>query len=153
MFRYNKDGQFNVPYGGIGYNNNSFEKKIQNFKSKNLIEKLQKTTIGDLDFYDFMQKYPPKKDDFVFLDPPYDTNFSTYNQNEFAKNDQERLADYLINDCKANWMIVIKNTEFIFNLYNKKGLVISTFDKTYQVSFMNRNNKDTEHLLITNYQI
>lgn len=153
MFRYNKDGQFNVPYGGIGYNNNSFEKKILNFKSKTLIEKLHKTTIGDMDFYDFMKKYPPKKNDFVFLDPPYDTDFSTYNQNEFAKKDQERLANYLIKDCEANWMIVIKNTDFIYNLYNKKGLFISTFDKTYQVSFMNRNNRDTEHLLITNYKI
>lgn len=152
MFRYNKDGKFNVPYGGIGYNNNSFEKKILNFKSENLIKKLQKTTIGNVDFYDFMYKNKPQKDDFVFLDPPYDTDFSTYNQNEFGKKDQERLSNYLINECKANWMIIIKNTEFIYSLYNKKELTISAFDKTYQVSFMNRNQKKTEHLLITNYK-
>jgi DNA adenine methylase len=153
MFRFNKNGEFNVPYGGIGYNNNSFKKKIINFKSNDLIQKLEKTTIGDEDFFDFMKSHIPQKNDFVFLDPPYDTDFSTYNQNEFAKKDQERLSNYLIKECKANWMIVIKNTDFIYKLYNNKGLFISSFDKTYQVSFMNRNNKDVEHLLVTNYKI
>jgi DNA adenine methylase len=153
MFRFNGNGEFNVPYGGIGYNNNSFKKKVINFKSDNLIKRLKSTTIGGDDFYDFMNAYVPKKNDFIFLDPPYDTDFSTYNKNEFAKSDQERLANYLIKECKANWMIVIKNTDFIFKLYNKKGLFVSSFDKTYQVSFMNRNNKDVEHLLITNYKI
>jgi len=49
-------------------------------------------------------------------------------------------------------MIIIKNTDFIFNLYNDKGLNIQTFDKKYLVSFMNRNDKDVMHyfLLILN---
>jgi len=42
-------------------------------------------------------------------------------------------------------MIIIKNTDFIFNLYNDKGLNIQTFDKKYLVSFMNRNDKDVMH--------
>jgi DNA adenine methylase len=48
-------------------------------------------------------------------------------------------------------MMIIKNTDFIFDLYNDKGLNIQTFDKKYLVSFMNRNDKDVKHLLITNY--
>ena len=28
MFRYNSNGDFNVPYGGIGYNKNNLDKKI-----------------------------------------------------------------------------------------------------------------------------
>lgn len=87
----------------------------------------------------------------MFLDPPYDTEFSTYAQNEFAKKDQERLAKYLIHDCKAKWMMVIKNTPFIFDLYKDSGLTITSFEKKYLVSFMNRNDKQVEHLLITNY--
>ncbi len=152
MFRYNKNGEFNVPYGGIGYNNNSFKKKIDNLNSDYLIDKLHKTEIGDTDFYDFMNKYKPNSNDFIFLDPPYDTEFSTYNKNEFEKNDQKRLADYLINECPANWMIVIKNTEYIFQLYKNPELHLSFFDKKYQVSFMNRNNRDVEHLIVTNYK-
>jgi DNA adenine methylase len=84
------------------------------------------------------------------LDPPYDTEFSTYAGNEFNKNDQIRLANYL-KKTKAKFMLVIKNTEFIYNLYNVKGFKIKSFDKKYLVSFQNRNDKDVEHLLITNY--
>lgn len=62
-----------------------------------------------------------------------------------------RLADYLINRCKAKWMLVIKNTDFIHNLYNRPGIYINSFDKKYAVSFMNRNNRAVTHLLITNY--
>jgi DNA adenine methylase len=39
------------------------------------------------------------------LDPPYDSEFSTYAKNEFNKDDQKRLANYLINDCPAKWMM------------------------------------------------
>ena len=79
-----------------------------------------------------------------------DTEFSTYAKNEFVKNDQVRLCEYLKN-TKANIMLIIKNTEFIYNLYNTKEFKIKTFDKKYLVSFQNRNDKDVEHLLITNY--
>jgi len=151
MFRYNKNWDFNVPYGWIWYNNKNFNKKIDYLKSKELSEHLNKTIIENQDFEDFFKKNQPQKDDFIFLDPPYDSEFSTYDKNTFDKNDQERLANYLINDCKAQWMMIIKNTDFIFNLYNKKSLNIQTFDKKYLVSFMNRNDKDVTHLLITNY--
>ena len=153
MFRYNKDGGFNVPYGGIGYNRKNLAKKVDYLKTNELIEHLNKTVIDNLDFEDFFKKNKPKKDDFIFLDPPYDSEFSTYAQNEFTRNDQTRLANYLINDCKANWMIVIKNTDFIYDLYNKEGIYMTSFDKKYLVSFQNRNDKDVEHLLITNYKI
>ena len=88
-----------------------------------------------------------------FLDPPYDSEFSTYAQNEFTRADQSRLASYLVDECKANWMMVIKNTDFIYGLYNKKGINISSFDKKYLVSFQNRNDKKAEHLIITNYEL
>jgi DNA adenine methylase len=151
MFRYNSKGEFNVPYGGIAYNNKNFRKKIDYLKSAPLKELLSKTNIVNDDFFDFFQIYKPSKKDFIFLDPPYDTEFSTYAQNDFDKSDQQRLADYLLNDCEAKWMMIIKNTDFILNLYTNPKVKISTFDKTYLVSFMNRNNKETEHLLITNY--
>lgn len=48
-------------------------------------------------------------------------------------------------------MMVIKHTDFIYSLYNKDGINIRTFDKEYLVSFMNRNNKKAEHLIVTNY--
>ena len=72
-----------------------------------------------MDFYDFMIQHAQKKMILFFLDPPYDTEFSTYAKNEFDKDDQARLAEYLINECRGNFMIVIKNTEYISSLYQE----------------------------------
>ena len=151
MFRYNKSGGFNVPYGGIGYNRKNLTKKVDYLKSQELVNHLAKTTIDNLDFEEFFIKNKPKKDDFIFLDPPYDSEFSTYAQNEFTRDDQARLANYLVKDCKANWMMVIKHTDFIYDLYNKPNIKIGTFSKKYLVNFQNRNDKKVEHLVITNY--
>ena len=160
MFRYNKLGKFNVPYGGISYNKKSLSKKIDYFTSKDLVQQLNNTTIVNDDFEVFLNNYRPMEDDFIFLDPPYDTEFSTYANNEFTQRDQERLANYLINECEANFMLIIKNTEYILSLYpdgvetfNGKRLCINKFDKKYVVSFQDRNDKEAEHLLITNYHI
>ena len=153
MFRYNSNGEFNVPYGGISYNRKNFQRKIDYIKSKELQTHFVNTDIYNLDFEEFLDKIKLTKNDFIFLDPPYDTDFSSYVNNTFDKQDQERLADYLINKCPAKFMLVIKNTDFILNLYDKNGLYITSFDKTYMVSFKGRNNRDCEHLLITNYSI
>lgn len=151
MFRYSSKGEFNVPYGGIAYNSKLMAKKLKYYRSKPLLRHFADTTIYNLDFEAFLRETNPSKDDFVFLDPPYDSEFSTYAQNAFTKEDQERLADYMINKCRAKWMMIIKNTDFIYSLYNKQGINIRTFDKEYIVSFMNRNDKKVTHLLITNY--
>lgn len=151
MFRYSNKGDFNVPYGGIAYNNKLMMKKLNYYRSEALLKHFKETSIFNLDFEVFLRLTKPKENDFVFLDPPYDSEFSTYAKNDFTKADQERLANYMINECKAKWMMVIKNTDFIYGLYNKKGINISIFDKEYLVSFMNRNDKKVTHLLITNY--
>ncbi len=152
MFRYNANGEFNVPYGGISYNRKDFSKKIEYLTSDNLKNYLSKTKIYELDFEEFCNKIELNENDFMFLDPPYDTEFSTYAKNNFDKNDQIRLANYLKN-TKAKFMLVIKNTDFIYDLYKDSGFNIKTFDKKYLVSFMNRNDKDAEHLIITNYDL
>lgn len=153
MFRYNSNGEFNVPYGGISYNRKNFQRKIDYIKSNELQSHFVNTDIYNLDFEEFLDKIKLKNTDFIFLDPPYDTDFSSYVNNSFDKKDQERLADYLISKCPAKFMLVIKNTDFISELYSNKGLHINSFDKTYMVSFKGRNNRDCEHLIITNYPL
>lgn len=153
MFRYNANGEFNVPYGGISYNRKNFQRKIDYIKSNELQSHFVNTDIYNLDFEEFLDKIKLKATDFIFLDPPYDTDFSSYVNSSFDKKDQERLADYLINKCPAKFMLVIKNTDFISELYSNKGLHINSFDKTYMVSFKGRNNRDCEHLIITNYPL
>lgn len=152
MFRYNASGEFNVPYGGISYNRKDFSKKIEYLSSDELRNYMNNTKIYCYDFEKFCNKIELTENDFMFLDPPYDTEFSTYAKNDFGKDDQVRLANYLKN-TKAKFMLIIKNTDFIYSLYNDSGFNIRSFDKKYLVSFMNRNDKDVEHLLITNYDI
>ncbi|MDD6826118.1 MAG: DNA adenine methylase [Oscillospiraceae bacterium] len=149
MFRYNSKGEFNVPYGGISYNRKDFKKKIDYMLSDEMYEKLKDTTIHCDDFESFMNGLNLTENDFVFLDPPYDSDFSTYANNVFGQDEQIRLCECL-KRTKAKILLVIKNTEFIYNLYND-DFKISSFDKKYMVSFMNRNEKDVKHLVITNY--
>ena len=152
MFRYNKSGKFNVPYGGISYNRKNVESKIDDMKNKNLISRLNNTVIMAEDFQVFLEKIKLTEKDFIFLDPPYDTEFSSYANSEFDRNDQKRLVKYL-KETKAKFMLVIKNTEYISSLYQKENFYIKVFNKKYLVSFQNRNNKEVEHLIITNYEI
>jgi DNA adenine methylase len=152
MFRFNKQGHFNIPYGGIAYNRKNLLAKVERFKNPALLARFRNTVFGNLDFADFIKQYPPQAGDFIFLDPPYDSEFSSYDKNPFGKADQERLAHYLIKDCPANFMMVIKSTEFILSLYQDKGLNIMDFEKKYMYTIKERNNRDVTHLMITNYE-
>lgn len=149
MFRYNGKGEFNVPYGGISYNRKDFQKKVDYLLSDQMTAKLRNADIYCEDFEDFINKLSLTEDDYIFLDPPYDTEFSTYAQNKFGQEDQKRLCECLKN-TPAKILLIIKNTDFIYDLY-KDNFNITSFDKKYMVSFMNRNSRDVEHLIITNY--
>lgn len=149
MFRYNRKGEFNVPYGGISYNRKDFQKKVDYLLSDEIIAKLQSAEIYCEDFEDFMNILDLTADDYIFLDPPYDTDFSTYAQNEFGHKEHKRLCDCL-KHTPAKILLIIKNTNFIYDLY-KDDFNITSFDKKYMVSFMNRNYRDAKHLVVTNY--
>lgn len=150
MFRFSKDGKFNVPYGGRSYNFKYMTLKIEQMKSNDIISYLKNTSIYNLDFEDFLILFNLDETDFIFLDPPYDSEFSTYDNNSFDKNEQIRLRDCM-KKTKAKWMLIIKKTDFIYDLY--KEFNIYEYDKNYLVSFKNRNAKDVKHLLVTNYKI
>jgi DNA adenine methylase len=151
MFRYNSQGEFNVPYGGISYNRKDLIQKISYMQSPQVRHRLSNTIIENMDFEAFLQKYPPQPNDFIFLDPPYHSEFSTYTRNKFGLSDHERLASYLSDQCQAKFMLVIKSTEVILDLYSDKGFNIRAFNKRYLVSFQDRNDREAEHLIITNY--
>jgi DNA adenine methylase len=151
MFRYNRRGEFNVPYGGISYNRKDLGRKIDCMRSEALRQHLSETVIEQLDFEEFLSKHQPEEDDFLFVDPPYDSEFSTYARNAFDMRDQERLARYLLRECRAKFMLVIKHTPAIYRLYDRAGITIRSFEKTYLVSFQARNDRETKHLMVTNY--
>lgn len=151
MFRYNAGGRFNVPYGGLAYNHKQMEKKVAYYQSVALRQHLEHTHIYNMDFERFLRETAPQEDDFIFLYPPYDSEFSTYSRHEFSQADQARLARYLTQECQAKWMLIIKNTPFIHSLYANQRLTIKSFKKKYTVSFMSRNDQHAEHLIVMNY--
>ncbi|MBR4208858.1 MAG: DNA adenine methylase [Lachnospiraceae bacterium] len=160
MFRYNRNGEFNVPYGGISYNKKVLTGKIEALKSPDFLDQLSRTIITEMDFEDFVAECTPDYEDYLFLDPPYDTEFASYDGNEFAKEDHIRLASYLKEICQSYFMLVIKNTDFIRDLYPEgiltasgRPLYVYRFDTKYFVSFMSRNDRHTQHLMITNYPV
>lgn len=151
MFRFNSNGYFNIPYGGIGYNTKDFRKKVDYIFSNEVKNLFKNTTIKNMDFEKFFNEFNFSKKDFIFLDPPYDTDFSDYEKKSFDKKDQERLAACLY-ETKANFILIIKNTNFIHNLYNnKKNIKIDRFEKSYLYNMKGRNNRDVEHLIVYNF--
>lgn len=150
MFRFSNNGEFNVPYGGMSYNNKFLINKIDEMFSVEMHNYMADTTIQQNDFEDFLNQYEFNDRDFIFLDPPYDSDFSTYDQNPFDRNEQIRLRDFLAH-TNAKWMLIIKKTDFINELY--RDFHVYEYGKNYMVSFKNRNDKIVSHLLITNYQL
>lgn len=152
MFRYNSKGEFNIPYGGISYNTKNFKAKIDNMFNRDVENIFRNTDISCSDFEEFIGRSNLSEDDFMFLDPPYDTDFSDYEGKDFTQHDQERLADTL-KKTLAKFILVIKNTDFIFNLYNNEHFNICSFDNQYTYNVRGRNDQKAKHLIITNLPV
>ena len=151
MFRYNRKGEFNIPYGGMSYNKKNFKAKIQDIFNADTKEEFANTDIYCTDFADLFIHLDLKENDFMFLDPPYDTDFSDYEGKNFTQNDQRRLAAAL-KKTKAKFILIIKNTAFILSLYEHDFNVLC-FDKTYTYNVRSRNERNVEHLIITNLPV
>lgn len=151
MFRYNSKGEFNIPYGGMSYNRKNMKIKIENMFNREIGDLFANTEICCSDFESFLKRASLTDNDFVFLDPPYDTEFSDYDGRDFTQLDQERLA-YFLKKTAAQILLVIKNTDFIKKLYEKDFNILS-FDKQYTYNVKSRNERCTEHLIITNFSV
>jgi len=149
MFRYNKRGEFNIPYGGMSYNKKDFAGKVAALFQPETAHLFSNTQIYCRDFEEFFEHVRPTKHDFIFLDPPYDTEFSDYEGNAFTKLDQARLA-VALSKTPAKFLLIIKNTPFIEALYSQ-GFYVRKFDKQYSYNVRSRNDRAAEHLIVTNY--
>jgi len=150
MFRFNSRGEFNIPYGGVSYNRKSLADKLDILFSSGMAARLQNTTWRCGDFELFLREAAPGRSDFVFIDPPYDSDFSDYDNLPFGRMDQERLQQAL-EALSASVMVVIKDTPMIRTLYRSDRWRVSQADKTYMWTIKSRNDRDATHLTITNY--
>lgn len=145
MLRYNSSGKFNVAYGKY--------KKInyEDVKNKNYIKMMKNTEILNKDFEEIFKKFGDNKNNFCFIDQPYDSVFVDYGYCKFEKKDQERLSEAFKN-TKMKCLMIVGDTKLIRNLYN--GYIVDSYPKKYRFKFHSGrigNSINTNHLIIKNY--
>jgi len=150
MFRFNAAGEFNVPYGGVTYNRKTLSGKAALLFGAPAGARLGNTELRCQDFEPFLAEAHPTAEDFVFVDPPYDSEFSDYDNRPFTSSDQRRLRDALVL-IPASVMLVIKDTPGIRALYSSARWHVIEADKTYAWTIKSRNDRAATHLTITNY--
>jgi DNA adenine methylase len=109
LCRFNRKGEFNVPFGlhgKIGY-------KYDFLEYQTVFAKWD-FTCGDFD------RIKLKPTDFVYADPPYDVEFTSYSKDGFTWGDQERTAKWL---SKHSGPVILSNqaTKQILELYGDLG--------------------------------
>jgi DNA adenine methylase len=149
MWRHNRQGEFNVGYGG--------EERRWAITHENIVELshiLRKAEILNYDFEDVILNV--SKNDFIFLDPPYkpgekDLHELHYCNGKFLFEEQERIADTLKRlprSKKIRWAMTNSSHKDILKLYegfNIKKIPIGTSDK------LGIQTKKSKEVLITNY--
>lgn len=144
MVRYNSKGDFNVPYGRYVNLNTTLVTKAHS-------ELLANAKIYNFDYSEIFNM--AEKDDFIFLDPPYDCIFSDYGNVEHKggfneRNHLELAKQFKQIKCKA--LMVIGRTQLTEKLYG--DMIIDEYGKSYAVNIRNRFKSSASHILIANYR-
>jgi len=107
LCRFNRSGEFNVPFGT--YKKISYVSDFHRYQSA-----LRAWIFTNVD----LESLELKHNDFVYADPPYDVEFTTYSANGFGWEDQIRTAELL---AAHPGPVVLSNqaTPRIVRLYEK----------------------------------
>ena len=148
MFRFNRRGEFNVPYGGITYNRKPFADRVAHLCSPGVRDRLATTDLACEDFEVFLAGVDLGPEDVVFLDPPYDSDFSSYDGRGFGPEDHARLAR-AVRELPCRFQMVVKDTPLVRDLHLDDAFEVASFDLTYAWTIKQRNDRRATHLLIT----
>ena len=150
LYRVNRNNEFNVPFGK--------KDKVNTYDGQNLgivhcILNFNDINISSLDFADAVKT--AKKGDFIYLDPPYDSDtniFNDYTENGFGKEEQERLAKTFkeLNDRGCYVMLSNHNTKLINELYKDFNKYIIKAHRNINSNGKKRGK--VEEVIITNYK-
>jgi len=120
---------------------------------KNSRKKLENTTIENIDFRKLIEKYPSKKGDFLYLDPPYMKTLerSDYYFHNFSEEDHDDLFDVLntLNNKGSKWMLSYDDRNNVTDKY--KDYDVERITVTYSGTAQERDKEFTE-IVITNYE-
>jgi DNA adenine methylase len=113
LCRFNRSGEFNVPFGT--YTTVNYDRDLSSYPAA-----LRQWSFTNVD----VERVPIKSGDFVYADPPYDVEFTTYSSGGFSWDDQERTAEFL---ARHDGPVVISNQETtrIVDLYERLGFVLT----------------------------
>ena len=122
LCRFNQSGEFNVPFGT--YKTITYAADFSQFRRvfKNWV-------FSDRD----IESLEVEPEDFVYADPPYDVEFTTYSAGGFSWDDQLRAAQWLASHPGP---VVLSNqaTNRIVELYKKLGFAITYLDGPRRIS-------------------
>jgi DNA adenine methylase len=122
LCRFNQSGEFNVPFGS--YKTINYLRDYQPYK-----EVFAAWTFSCREF----DRIKLGADDFIYADPPYDVEFTSYSKDGFTWADQVRLVKWL---AKHPGPVVLSNqaTERIVELYTDYGFNIAYYDAPRRIS-------------------
>ena len=122
LCRFNRKGEFNVPFGQ--YQTVSY---ADDFIAYRKLLRAWKFTSIDL------EKMEIERDDFVYADPPYDVEFTTYSAGGFSWDDQVRTGEWL---AKHRGPVLLSNqaTARIVRLYRQLGFRLKFYDAPRRIS-------------------
>jgi DNA adenine methylase len=125
MYRLNKCGEFNVPFGG-GERTPAILWKRRLIENANVV--LQNAVLLCSDFEPILDRAKPG--DVVYCDPTYtvahDNNgFARYNDSVFAWHDQERLAEATFRAARRGVVVIVSNAHHksVRELYSGSSMV------------------------------
>ena len=149
LYRVNSKNEFNVPFGK--------KNKVNTYEGQNLgivhcILNFNDIELMSCDFEDSVKK--AKKGDFIYLDPPYDsdtTTFNDYTENGFGKEEQKRLAEVFKNLDKRGCYVMLSNhnTKLINELYKDFNKHVIKAQRNINANGQKRGK--IEEVIITNY--
>lgn len=151
LYRVNSKGEFNVPFNK--------KLKINTYDSQNMILAyvyFQSNNIKMLstDFEEAVKD--AKKGDFIYFDPPYDseneTTFNSYTEVGFGKDEQIRLAKVYkeLSDRGCYVMLSNHNTTLINELYKDYNIHVITAKRN--INSKGEKRGKVEEVIITNYE-
>ncbi len=150
LYRVNSKNEFNVPFGK--------KKKLNTYEGSNLITVSNYLTMNDVKILccDFEEAVKDaKKGDFIYFDPPYDSDTSTFNsytETGFDKDEQRRLAKvYKELDQRGCYVMLSNhNTKLINELY--KDYNIHVIEAKRNINSDGKKRGKVEEVIITNYK-
>ncbi|MEK7169143.1 MAG: DNA adenine methylase [Patescibacteria group bacterium] len=152
MYRVNKSGEFNVPFGK--YTNPLICDEIN---LRRVSHSLQNVELVNSDYREILNK--ASKGDFVYFDPPYypinkTSQFTSYTSQDFLEKEQIELKDTFVNLNKRGCYLMLSDsdTKFIKDLYsNIKGVNINEVFAGRAINSDATKRGKIKEVLITNY--